>query len=92
MRSWRGTESALKAWHATYEGTPQITLTIFEMPLYPGGAFDALQKWHPQPGTMAFFKDRYFGVAESPVADEATLHRFVHAVAASLPGRAEMVR
>jgi hypothetical protein len=64
-------------------------LTLFEMPQWPGAtAFDAFQKWRPaQPGKMGFFKDRYFGVVESPQADRATLDRFTAAMEDALPGR-----
>jgi hypothetical protein len=36
---------------------------------------------------MGFFKDRYFGVVESPQADRATLDRFTAAMEDALPGR-----
>jgi hypothetical protein len=41
---------------------------------------------------MAFSKGRYFGVAVSHGADEATLIRFVHGVMATLPRGAETIR
>jgi hypothetical protein len=56
-----------------------MTLTVYDLPQWGGGAFDAWQKWQTQPGKMAFFKGRYFGVVESPAADLKTLDRFTTA-------------
>lgn len=92
LKTWRGTASAMRAWRATYRGTPAMTLTLYEMPRWPGGAFDALQQWRPQPGKMAFMKGTYFGVAESPDANQGVLTRFVHGIATAIPGRDETVR
>jgi hypothetical protein len=45
-----------------------MTLTIYFMPNEFASAFDAAQKWQPQPGKMSFFKGRYFGVVEASAA------------------------
>jgi hypothetical protein len=89
LRSWRGTSGARRVCRAEYAGAPAMRLTLFEMPEWPGAtAFDAFQKWRPaQPGKMGFFRDRYFGVVESPQADRPTLDRFTMAVENALPGR-----
>jgi hypothetical protein len=89
LRSWRGVSGARLVCRGEYAGVPAMRLTLFEMPEWPGAtAFDAFQKWRPaQPGKMGFFRDRYFGVVESPQADRATLDRFTEAVENALPGR-----
>jgi hypothetical protein len=91
LRSWRGIAGARRVCRAEYAGAPNMRLTLFEMPEWPGAtAFDAFQKWRPaQPGRMGFLRDRYFGVVESPQADRATLDRFTAAVQNALPGRGE---
>ena len=71
------------AWSAVYDGTPRITATIHEMP--SGLAFDVLQKWRPEPGKLAFFRGRYFGVAESAGTDQRALQPFVAAFEKLLP-------
>jgi hypothetical protein len=43
--AWSGTSGALKAWRATYDGVPPMTLTLYQMPWSPGSAWDAIQKW-----------------------------------------------
>jgi hypothetical protein len=85
---WRGTSQARRVCQAEYAGSPSMRLTLFEMPEWAGAtAFDAFQKWRPsQPGKMAFYKGRYFGVVESPQAGRAALDRFVVAVENTLPG------
>jgi hypothetical protein len=64
-----------------------MRLTLYDMPEWPGAtAFDAMQKWNRQPGKMAFYKGRFFGVVESsPEADTETLSRFIVALEAALP-------
>jgi hypothetical protein len=94
---WPETSHAVEAWRATYSATsqiktPQITLTIYAMPWSPGSAWDAIQRWRPVPGTIAFSKGRYFGVAVSQEADRATLKRFVEGVMATLPPGGESIQ
>src|SRR5271157_2505617 len=80
LRIWNGTLGARQACRAEYAGPVAVTFTLYDMPDTPGAtAFDALQKSRTEPGKMAFFKGHYFGVAESPAADMATLNRFVMA-------------
>jgi hypothetical protein len=55
------------------------------MPNDFASAFDAAQKWQPQPGKMSFFQGSYFGVVEAAGADPFTLERFVVALEATLP-------
>ena len=86
------TSRAVKAWRATYNGPSLITITLYAMPWSPGSAWDAIQKWRPASGTMAFAKGRYFGVAVSPDADQATLKRFMQMVTSALPPGAETIR
>lgn len=82
---WNGTSRALKAWRATYDGLPPMTLTLYQMPWSPGSAWDAIQEWRERPGVMAFAKGRYFGVVESPGAGQGTLKSFVQGITAALP-------
>ena len=89
---WPETQHAVKAWRATYNGASQITLTLYAMPWSPGNSWDAIQRWRPAPGAMAFAKGRYFGVAVSQRADQATLQRFVEGIAATLPRGALSIR
>ena len=87
--SWRGVATARRVCRAEYGGQPAMRLTLFDLPGYPagGGAFDAWQKWPPnQPGKIGFFVGRFFGVAESPGADRATLDRFAVEVGKALSG------
>lgn len=83
--AWSGTSGALKALRGTYSGAPPITLTLYLLPWSPGSAWDAIQQWRRLPGAMAFAQGRYFGVAQSPGADQGTLRRFVQGVTATLP-------
>jgi hypothetical protein len=87
FKTWRGTDGAVRVWRATYEGDPPIALTVYQMPWSPGGAWDAIQKWRPQPGKLAFAKSHYFGVAEAANASPETLKRFVESVTAGIAGR-----
>ncbi len=89
---WPETSHAVKAWRATYSGTSEITLTLYAMPWSPGNAWDAIQRWRPVPGAMAFSKGRYFGVAASQGLDDAALRRFVQGVMATLPRGGEAIR
>jgi hypothetical protein len=89
---WPETSHAVKAWKATYRGVAPATLTLFALPWSPGSAWDAIQRWRPAPGTRAFAKGRYFGVVESPGADQETLKRFIDNVLTGLPAGAETVR
>jgi hypothetical protein len=88
-KAWRGTAGARRACRAAYAGSLPMTLTIYDMPDEFASAFDAAQKWQPQPGKMAFFQGRYFGVVESPGADRFALERFLVAVEATLPAGSE---
>jgi hypothetical protein len=90
--AWSGTSGALKVWRAAYDGTPPMTLTLYQMPWSPGSAWDAIQEWRPRPGAMAFAKGSYFGVAVSPGAGPDAVKRFVHAVTATLPPGGETLR
>ena len=72
------------AWTMQYSGTPPMRLTVCKMPSQTG-AFDAVQRWRAEAGKLAFYKGRFFGIAESPGADHAALNRFAATVQASLP-------
>jgi hypothetical protein len=89
---WDGTSGARKVWRASYAGDPPMKLTLYQMPWSPGSAWDAIQEWRTLPGAMAFAKGTYFGVAESPGAEQATLKRFVQAVTTALPPGSETLR
>jgi len=89
-RIWAGTAKARLICRAVYGGSPEMRLTLFEMPGGPGGtAFDAFQRWRRQPGKMAFYKGHYFGVVESSTADTNALDRFIGAVETTLPQGSE---
>lgn len=92
IESWPATWRAANAMRATYTGAPPITLSLYAMPWSPGSAWDAIQRWRPVPGAMAFAKGRYFGVATAQGADQATLMRFVQGVLATLPQGGETIR
>jgi hypothetical protein len=92
---WRGTAGARQVCRAAYAASPGMTVTLYDMPEWSRAtAFDAIQKWDRQPGKMAFYKGRYFGVVESsPEADAETLSRFIVALeAALLPAPVEFHR
>lgn len=78
--------AAKAAWRATYAGTPPVTLTVYGMPSETN-AFDALQRWRPAPGKLAFYKGRYFCIAESDGAAFPDLNAFTTGLQASLPAR-----
>ena len=89
LQRWRGTNGARLVCAGDYTGPLPVTLTIYYMPSEFASAFDAAQKWQPQPGKMSFFKGSYFGVVESSGADGFTLERFVLAVESTLPSGSE---
>jgi hypothetical protein len=90
LRILHGARGARQVCSAEYEGSPEMRLTIYDMPGWPGGtAFGTFQGWQAKPGTMAFYKGNYFGVVEAPKADIKTLNRFTIAVEAALPPGAE---
>ncbi|MCU1236622.1 MAG: hypothetical protein JWP63_4589, partial [Candidatus Solibacter sp.] len=68
LQRWRGTNGARTVCLGDYTGAPPMTLPIYCMPNEFASAFDAAQKWQPQPGKMSFFKGRYFGVVEASAA------------------------
>jgi hypothetical protein len=92
LRQWRGVARARSVCRGKYGGSPEMTLTLYDMPEWGASAFDAWQKWQTQPGKMAFYKGRYFGVVESPAADMNTLNRLALAVEATLPPGSEARR
>ncbi|MEO8025014.1 MAG: hypothetical protein ABI823_00990 [Bryobacteraceae bacterium] len=61
---------------AVYTGPATVTVTLTEMQS-SGNAFEAIQKWKPEPGRVPFQKDKYFGVAESKDLDTKALIAFV---------------
>ena len=89
FRNWRGTTGARRVCRGEYQGSPPMTLTIYDMPQWGGSAFDAWQKWQTQSGKMSFYKGGYFGVVESPNADMNALNRFTVAVESALPPGSE---
>lgn len=58
---------------AVYHGSGTIQVNLIVTP----AAFEMLQKWRPQKGRMAFYRDQYFFTAESQDADSDALNRFV---------------
>ena len=83
---WRGTAGARQICRAEYGGSPEMTLTLYDMPGWSGAtAFDALQKWQSRSDKMAFYKGDIFGVVEAPNAGPGKLHEFIAAVETSLP-------
>lgn len=64
---------------AEYSGPGKVTVTLTEM-TSSGDAFEAMQRWKPMPGRLAFYKDRYFGVAQSADLDAKALNAFVSAL------------
>jgi len=80
VAEWERASDSTSAAHA---GTPEITVVVNEMPATTL-AFDSLQSWRPTSGKLAFYRGRYFGIAESRGADQRTLSRFVTAFEKSL--------
>ncbi|MBS1874678.1 MAG: hypothetical protein JSU00_15795 [Acidobacteria bacterium] len=76
--------AARAAWRATYAGAPAMTLTVYAMPTETS-SFDALQKWRATAGRLAFYKGRYFCIAESTGAGFDELSRFTTALREALP-------
>ena len=69
---------------AVYQGTPTITVELTEKSSTTI-AFSTVQDWRPTSGKLAFYKGRFFGIAQSPTAGQRTLNKFVTAFEASLP-------
>jgi hypothetical protein len=53
---------ASTAWSGMYEGPSQIRVEVYRMAT-DANAFEAMQKWRPEAGSMAFHKLSYFVVA-----------------------------
>lgn len=68
---------------ATYRGAGEIVLTAHEM-TSEAGAFEALQRRRPAPGSLAFQAGKLFLVAESEQAGHAELQSFAAAVERAL--------
>lgn len=89
LPKWRGVARASRTCRAQYEGSLRIDVTLFVMPGGPGGgSFDAFQKWPPrQPGKLAFYRGRFFGIVEADGAAPDELDRFTTSLALVLvPG------
>jgi len=85
----RGVARATRTCRAQYDGSPRIHVTLFVMPGGPGGgSFDAFQKWPPrQPGKLAFYRGRYFGIVEANGAAPDEIDSFTTSLALILvPG------
>src|SRR6266498_1957426 len=77
---------ATAGWRYSYLGVPDVTLKLYALPSQTS-AFDATQKWRPAPGKLAFYKGRFFGIAEADGGQFATLNDFVTNVQPLLPER-----
>lgn len=69
---------------AHYNGEPEVALRLYQMPSQTV-AFDTLQSWRGETGKLAFYKGKYFGIAESPGAGQRVLNGFVSAVQKQMP-------
>jgi hypothetical protein len=85
---WPGTSGARQVCRAEYAGSPEMTLTVYDMPGGPRAtAFGPFQDWltgPKPPGKLVFHYRDYLGIVESPNADVITLDRFAAAVEATL--------
>ena len=64
-----------KAWLlAHYQANGTVTVRMAQLPA--GTAFEAMQRWH-DPSALGFFKDDYFGTAESDKLSREELAGFV---------------
>ena len=59
-------------------GPVKVVVTLCEMN-GTSSSFELMQKWPPAAGSVAFYKDQWFGLAESPGTDHALLNSFVAA-------------
>lgn len=74
-----------KAWAlAHYQANGTVTVRLFELPR--GTAFEAMQKWH-SPTALGFFRDDYFGTAESDKLSREELAGFVQDLQQNLKTR-----
>jgi hypothetical protein len=74
-----------KAWVlAHYQANGTVGVRLFELP--KGTAFEAMQKWH-SPTALGFFKDDYFGTAESNTLSREELAGFVQDLQQNLKAR-----
>jgi hypothetical protein len=58
-----------------YRGPGEVKVIVSRME-NPSAAFEAIQKWRPQPGRIAFQKDRFVVVLESGTLDQNGLNAF----------------
>lgn len=78
-----GMTAAQPTIRAMYSGPGKVTATVTEMAA-AGLAFEAVQKWRPEKGKLAFQKDRWFVVLESADLDAGQLNSFAAALEKAL--------
>ena len=78
-----GVTGAQPTIRTTYSGPGKVTVTFTEMAA-AGNAFEAVQKWRPEKGKLAFQKDRWFVVLESADLDAGQLNNFAAALEKAL--------
>lgn len=71
-------------WKGRYTGAPTIEVELTRMSSQTV-AFSAVQDWRPEPGKVAFYHGRYFGIASAEGADTRVLSKFVSAFEKLLP-------
>ncbi len=88
VADWKRVASAKEGATASarYTGVPEISVSVTRKGSTTE-AFNDLQSWRAEAGKLAFYRGPYFGLAESPGADQKTLSRFVRALEARIPDR-----
>ena len=71
-----------RAISAEYEGNPTLRIRVYEMSSQTV-AFEMIQKW-PQKDGMAFYKGRYFVVADADRPDRAVVTSFLQSLEAEM--------
>ena len=73
---------------ASYEGPGKLAARVYQL-TSPAVALDVAQRWRPVPGTVFFYKDRFFVVVQWQTADRKALQEFVGALEKRFPGKAQ---
>jgi hypothetical protein len=59
---------------SVYKGPGKLTVTVYRMRT-ASTAFEAVQKWRPEPGSVVFHTGGVFTIVSSPSLDNAGLNR-----------------
>lgn len=73
----------VRAHSAIYEGNGRIEVIVYQM-TSESGAFELVQKWRAEPGTVYLHKGRNFVLLRSPGMDNASLSKLANQIEVTL--------